>query len=431
MMTYALDQLTGKEDLTAWLSAESSDFVRINQSRVRQAGHVTQSNLSLRLVNSGRHALQGLTLTGDADSDKARISGVITSLREVVAAVAPDPHLLLCESAESVIDIGSNQLPTAAEATQVLLDASQDADLVGIWASGPIHAGFASSWGQRSFHTRHAYHVDFSVHLSGDKAVKAEHAGFEFTPQDLTDKVSAAKIQLTKMRRTPVTVRPGDYRAWLSPAAVGELVGLLAWDGFGAKSQQTRQSPLQRIVDGTASLSPLVSISESPTSGVAPRFGSAGFLRPAEVPLISAGRHAGSLVSPRSAQEYGLNTTGAGESPDSLTMAAGSLADADVLRELGTGIYVGNLWYTNWSDRPAGRLTGMTRFATFWVENGELVAPLSVMRFDDTLERMLGSELIALGNHAPLSLSSDTYEKRSTGSVQLPGALLRQIRFTL
>ena len=31
----------------------------------------------------------------------------------------------------------------------------------------------------------------------------------------------------------------------------------------------------------------------------------------------------------------------------------------------------------------------MTRFACFAVENGELVAPIGVLRFDDTLFRML------------------------------------------
>ncbi len=38
----------------------------------------------------------------------------------------------------------------------------------------------------------------------------------------------------------------------------------------------------------------------------------------------------------------------------------------------------------------------MTRFATFWVEGGRIVAPVNVMRWDDTLYRMLGENLEAL-----------------------------------
>ena len=46
------------------------------------------------------------------------------------------------------------------------------------------------------------------------------------------------------------------------------------------------------------------------------------------------------------------------------------------------------------------RLTGMTRFATFWVEHGQIVAPVEAMRFDDSLYRLLGSELERLGAQA-------------------------------
>jgi predicted Zn-dependent protease len=77
-------------------------------------------------------------------------------------------------------------------------------------------------------------------------------------------------------------------------------------------------------------------------------------------------------------------------------MAAGSLAQADILKQLGTGLYISNLWYLNYSDLPAARLTGMTRFATFWVEDGEIKAPVSTMRFDDSVYQLLGSQLEAL-----------------------------------
>ena len=66
-------------------------------------------------------------------------------------------------------------------------------------------------------------------------------------------------------------------------------------------------------------------------------------------------------------------------------MAPGSSPRDDTLAALDTGVYVGNLWYLNFSDRPACRVTGMTRFASFWVESGRIVAPVNVMRFDDSV----------------------------------------------
>ena len=104
---------------------------------------------------------------------------------------------------------------------------------------------------------------------------------------------------------------------------------------------------------------------------------------------------------------------------------------AEVLKVLDTGVWIGNLWYLNYSDRAAGRMTGMTRFATFWVENGEIVAPVNVMRFDDTIHRMLGSELEALTSEKDLLLSASSYYNRSTASSNLPGALLNDFAFTL
>ncbi|HEY3533308.1 MAG TPA: metallopeptidase TldD-related protein, partial [Casimicrobiaceae bacterium] len=180
-------------------------------------------------------------------------------------------------------------------------------------------------------------------------------------------------------------------------------------------------------------LDPRVDVREDIAHGVAPRFQADGFTRPPEVPLISDGMLVGALVSPRTAREFGLATNGAnsGESPEALSIASGELATRDALAALDTGLAVANLWYLNYSDRPACRMTGMTRFATFWVEHGEIVAPVDVMRFDDTLFRMLGSNLEALTRERDMLLEANTYGERVLGSATLPGALLRELNFTL
>jgi predicted Zn-dependent protease len=174
-------------------------------------------------------------------------------------------------------------------------------------------------------------------------------------------------------------------------------------------------------------------MSEDIAAGVAQNFQADGFTRPSSVPLIVDGALAGSLVSPRTAREFDLATNGAngGESPEALSMANGDLAARDALAALDTGLAIGNLWYLNFSDRPACRMTGMTRFATFWVENGNVVAPVNVLRFDDTIYRMLGDNLEALTAERELLLEANTYGSRELSSVTLPGALLSELNFTL
>jgi predicted Zn-dependent protease len=76
-------------------------------------------------------------------------------------------------------------------------------------------------------------------------------------------------------------------------------------------------------------------------------------------------------------------------------------------------------------------MTGMTRFGTFWVEDGALIAPVEVMRFDDSLYHLLGDRLEAITHERELMLSADTYGGRSTASCLLPGILVDGIELTL
>ena len=119
------------------------------------------------------------------------------------------------------------------------------------------------------------------------------------------------------------------------------------------------------------------------------------------------------------------------EYPQSMAVAPGSIPSDAVGEALGTGLYVGNLWYTNFSDRAACRTTGMTRFATFWMEDGDIVAPVNVLRFDDTAYHLLGDRLEGLTDTAEVLLDTATYGERSTDSARLPGALVGAMRFVL
>ena len=185
-----------------------------------------------------------------------------------------------------------------------------------------------------------------------------------------------------------------------------------SWDGEAlaakmdeARALETKQSSLSRMREG-ARLDSRVTITEATAEGVAPGFQGHGFVRPQRVALVERVALVGALVSPRTAREFSLSANGANgdESPEALAIAGGTLDARDALSALDTGLFVGNLHYLNYSDRPAGRMTGMTRFATFWVEDGKIVAPIDVLRFDDTIYRMLGSNLEALTKETELIL---------------------------
>jgi predicted Zn-dependent protease len=419
------------EVLLCNLSAERSDFVRFNHALVRQAGTVEQRYLSIRLVSARRQASANIALSGSAD-DFERARSTLQRVRDMLAQLPQDPWLLIAETPNSTSTGRRGRIPQAEEVVQHVVRDAKGLDFVGFYAGGTIYRGFANSYGQRNWHEVDTFNFDWSLHLRADKAVKEGYAGFEWDAPVFEAKVRQAAERLELLDRPPVTLQPGEYRAYLAPRALEDVTGLLEWGAFSARSRATRQTPLLRMEHGEH-LSSKLTITENTECGIAPGFQQDGFLRPAQVILINGGALGESLVSPRSAKEYGLNSNGANEreSPESLDVAAGSLGMDETLAALDTGLYIGNLWYLNFSDRPAGRMTGMTRFATFWVEGGRIAAPVNPLRFDDTIYRMLGEKLVDFTSERELLPSTSTYDERSTGSSRIPGALLESLRFTL
>ena len=358
---------------------------------------------------------------------------MLTELREQLPHLPEDPHLLYATTVHSTVQQGENRLPDRADAVAAVLDAGNGRDLVGIYAAGGIYAGFANALGQRNWFESFTFNCDWSLYHERDKAVKTSYAGFVWEPTVLTRKVTEAAEQLEMLRRPPHTISPGRYRVYLAPAALYDILEMLAWSGFGLKDHRTKQTTLLKMVEEGVRLHPAVTLRENTRDGVSPNFQAAGFIRPDQVTLIEAGAFHDCLVSPRSAKEYEVPTNGASnaEAPESVEMAAGDLARDDVLQRLDTGVYINNLWYLNYSDRSACRITGMTRFATFWVEGGVIQAPLSVMRFDESIYRMLGDHLLGLTAERDFILDPSTYQERSTGSSHLPGALVEEFNFTL
>jgi predicted Zn-dependent protease len=420
------------ERYTAWFSAEESDFVRMNRGRVRQPGTVTQRSLRIRLIRGMRHASHALSLTGAIATDREAITQAITMLRAAIPELTDDPHLLLPESVVSTRVERAGVLPPSEVIVDDVLGAASDLDLVGLLAAGPLYRGFANSEGQRNWHATATFNLQWSLYHRADKAVKSAFAGFRWDGAEFARKMADARERLALISRPAKPLEPGKYRAHLAPQAMEEIAGLLCWGGFSGRALATKQSSLGRMQSGER-LDPRIHVAEDTAAGVAPTFQSDGFTRPDRVALIESGALVGSLVSPRTAREFGLAANGANghETPDALCVAGGDLPARDALAALDTGLAIGNLWYLNYSDRPACRMTGMTRFATFWVENGKVVAPVNVLRFDDTLYRMLGSKLEALTAETELLLDADTYGERGLRSSRLPGALVSEMAFTL
>ena len=415
------------------LKAEDSHFIRFNHGRVRQATQVMQAVATLAVVRGARRIEGSCTLSGDAAADVASLLARRQALAADLDELDDDPYLLLPDDLSCSERVESGDLPTPAEVVQAVASAAAGLDFVGFYAGGPVARGFADSRGQRHWHRVESFHVDWCLYHSTDKALKSFYAGSHWQADEFARRVAEGALRLPLLALPARRLEPGAYRAWFEPAAMVELLGTLAWTGFSAKSRHTGTSSLGRLASGEARLHADVSLSEDTGRGLAPAFTAEGFARPGEVALVRGGLAGDTLNSPRSAREYGLPANGATplEMAESLSLAPGTLAPGDALAALDHGIWVANLWYLNYSDRSACRMTGMTRSACFVVEAGRLVAPLAVMRFDDSFLRMFGSGLLGLGAQAEQVPDNGTYKERQLASVTTPGALVDGWRLTL
>ena len=420
------------EQFTLGYDAEASEFIRFNRGQVRQAGQVQQASLNLKLINDGRHADVRITLAGEPAADRQRLTEALQQLRETLPLLPADPYLLLNPEPWHSHKVQDQPLPETGRVLEEIRRAAQGVDLVGFYASGPISYGYASSAGAFGWHQANSFNFDWSLFHSNGQAVKASYAGADWDSERFAQRMQLAREQLEFLERPLHALAPGEYRAYLAPAALEEVMSMLCWGGFSAQALASKSSPLQKLYAGDAHLSSLVSLDEQVSQSLSPAFSGEGYPR-RDLSLVKQGRALQQLVGSRSAAEYGLEVNGApwGEAPSALAMAPGTLAQADILKQLGTGLYISNLWYLNYSDQPAARLTGMTRFATFWVENGEIKAPVNTMRFDDSVYSLLGSQLEALTIERELLLSASTYDQRQTASNLLPGALIKKLTLTL
>ena len=413
------------------INAEDSQFIRFNNSLIRQAGAVKQAYLNIELIEGSRHVSESITLTGDLETDLDRCDIALSNIKASLPSSPEDPFLTYSTEVENSEQIGENKLPEIEAVTDAILNAGRDKDLVGIFAQGSISKGFANSLGQRNWFETYSFNFDWCFYVDKDKAIKCNYSDFAWDQKEFETKVQVATEQAEVLNQPAKTIDPGEYRVYLSPAALGEFVEMLNWGAFSLKEVKTKSTPLVRMTESGEMLSPKVTMLENTADGLSPNFTGSGYTKPDRVVLIENGKHKDSLVSPRSAAEFGVEVNAGVEAAQSFELEPGDIPSDEILEKLGTGIYCNTLWYLNYSDRPAGRITGMTRFATFWVENGKIVAPLNVMRFDETVYRALGENLIGLTKHQDFMPSCGTYAERSTASTRLPGALIDNFRFTL
>ncbi|NDP40752.1 MAG: Zn-dependent protease [Rhodoferax sp.] len=427
-----LPELSPGEEATINLSAEESLFTRFNGNRVRQNTDVEQISLTLRLQSLGRTVEKSRTLGGHWETDRAALTRLLASCRTELAVLPVDPNQVPVEDHGSSSEEFRGALLSPAEVVRAVLGPAEGCDLAGFYGGGAVIRANRNSKGQSHWFASETFFLDYSLY-NGPQAAKGVYAASHWNAADWAANLQRTRALLQLLSQSQQEVKPGAYRTYLAPKAFSDLVGLLGWNALSAAAWKQGRSPFKKLAEKEACLSPLLQIKENFGLGLAPRFNSLGEVSATSLPLIENGDLKNLLVSSRTAKEYGLLANGAadGEAPRAMDVGTGTLAEKDVLQALGTGLYLSNLHYLNWSDPVSARVTGMTRYACFWVDGGEIVGPIKDMRWDESLYSALGSKLMALTSQAEIDPSVDTYFQRALGGSRTPGALIDRFTFTL
>ena len=414
--------------------AEESSFVRLNKGKIRQPGNVKQISLSLSLSNRDKKNLKShVRLNGSINRDKATLIRTLNYLRRELPDLPKDPYLMFSTNVHSTEISDKKKNVDDRENLDYVMRNISNLDLVGIYSSGYIYTGLANSLGQFNWHSDYSFSFDYSIYNENNNAIKLNYSSKNWNNDEFDSILNQGKEKLDVLSKPIKNIEKGEYNVYLEPSALNEIIDMMSWGGFSYKANKIGTSPLHLLNKSEKSLHPSVSIDENIKDGISANFNSDGFIKPDVINMITDGKFTESLTSPRSSLEYSAvhNASSNSEYPCSIDMKPGNIDDNDILNTLDNGIYISNLWYLNFSDRNNGRMTGLTRFGCFIVENGKLVAPINTMRFDDSVYSMLGENLIGFTTKRELLIDSGTYEERSTSSARLPGALVNNFKMTL
>lgn len=425
-------ELKTGEVLGLSLHAEDTEFVRFNGCLVRQNTVVKQIAVDFQLQNRQRSLTYSLGMTGHLDVDFDQSLALINDMRKDMELLPEDPLFVpLQNNGTSEKSYPGTAVPSES-LIAFLKDNQKTMDLAGLFCQGPVIKANCNSLSQNHWFETQSFYFDYSL-FDGDRAVKGNYAGQVWENEKFQAQISQSKNFLSLMKKEKRKIQPGNYRVYMAPGATAELFSIMGWDGFSEAAYRKGTNGLQKAARGEVKLSPKFSLIENFKLGLTPSFNSLGEVAPDEIPIFENGQFRQFLTSTKSALEYKTPTNNAAiqEYPRSPDLKPGSLQEKEALKALGTGIYLSNLHYLNWSDRQTGRITGMTRYACFWVENGEIIAPIQDMRFDESLLNIFGADLVDLTTNTETFTSTSSYEKRDIGGCRAPGMLLSRFQFTL
>ncbi|MEV4344886.1 TldD/PmbA family protein [Actinoplanes sp. NPDC049596] len=421
---------------------DAEALTRFANSAIHQNVAEATTTVRLRLHFEGRTASSSTTVVAPAG-----LRGLVERTVEAARLSPPDitwpgltPPSPLHGSAgyhgsgeRSGLDFGFDEATaraTPAERALRVADFVRAADgleTAGYCRTTYTSAAFANSAGQSVEGRTAEAAMDGIARLDGADGV-ARLAGGRLADLDGAA-LGARAAAKARAGQSPVELPPGRYEVVLEPEAVADLLDNFAVFGFNGKAFAQKQSFAELEAE---QFDPAVTIVDEP-------LGSRGEPAPG-LPFDIEGTPRESLVLVRdgvtkavahdraSAADAGTGSTGHaspasrswGPMPSHMRLEAAPPATepslppagpADPIAEsarplaarMKRGLLITDFWYTRVLDQKALIITGLTRNGVWLVENGEIVGPVSNMRFTQSYPQALAAgAVLGIGSESVL-----------------------------
>lgn len=433
----SFELLKSGEKMRLGLKGEKTQYVRYSQGKVRHNHHVDQVEITCTFQAQQKEIQKTFTMSSLPSDNLETIQNFLVSSRTHVQHL-PEFNSFVDLKGDAKITIEkTGRIPELSYFLKEIPKQTSQDDFVGFLTAGEQFKASMTPEGEFLWFQTESFFIDYSIY-DGPRAAKETYAGRNFDEQEWLENLGRTRNKLNLLKKDRQKLPAQGYRVYLEPAAMADILSMfVGWEEAGSilsySSYKKGATPLKDFIEGKRQFSDKLSINENFGLGFSPSFNSAGELSPEILPLITNGKLSNMLISSRSAKEFSVqgNLADTSEVLRSPEILPGTLKRSEILKKLDRGLYLSNLHYLNWSDRKLARITGMTRFACFWVENGEIVSPIEDLRFDVSLYDILGAGLIDLDEKSASMMDISTYSGRSLGGFQNPGAMIEGFTFTL
>ena len=377
---------------------ERQELLRFANSRVTYQHSEERILVRARIIRDGR-AAWGTT----SNLEPAALLALRERLEKIIGALPRNGTPYLAEqtaAASASTYFASTASATAHDRAGLFRDALEQlpagATLGGSIAHGVVEHSVANTNGVARSEQRTRAAAQFIGSLGEQSSFgRAIHRDASALPiQSVMNEVLAG---LTVLPQRPLEA--GTYRALLGPQAAITLLAIFAQIALGGRQYLDGLSAVSGQMDEKV-VSPLLTLVDDggDDAGLPTTFDTEGHAKQ-RVLLVDHGRLAGVVHDAQTAHRaHGLPTGhaappgwrfGADPIPSHLFIDVGSATDGDLLGAVGSGLAIQRVDYVRVVNARQTLVTGTTRDATQWIQDGRIVARVPHFRFTLRLTDLL------------------------------------------